>query len=444
VSNDNDNDDKKDITRIEQMPQFEHDENTQLPELPNLDDDEITEDDTLTLPDLPAEVEADPEMDVAPEIPLDLPSADFNSTDENFNGDITFDSSSNDFNMPEENTPPQENIAQTLPENTNENDFPSSPAIEETKVNEFEANQKKQDYSDSSFNEEPVKDPVALEAKESFAEVKGFAENLTYGNVTKGGNPPFSIMLKKIKFKEDKQDIENILREHGLLTTDNEKLYLQSLENGSLLLSQISEYSAIYLTHKFRRFDLEITMGLSDEIHPSKSYDHDFRGLVNKEHIFQNRAQSLEINSNLQAHQIILSTQATLPQFQILKYLGLISEHQIVDEEVIITSNDVDNNLNQGALEEIFRDLSSVKKDIKNVLPKNKPLELSQLYQTIAERLRLQAIKQGANAVVGIIYQLTALPLKAGDDNQKFKITCTGNAVIVSQSNQKNHAPSLS
>jgi uncharacterized protein YbjQ (UPF0145 family) len=448
VSSENDNDDKKDITRIEQMPQFEHDEDLQLPNLPDLDDTENNINDDLILPVLP-------DLHDAPNNDIEI---DFNSDQESFNienlsEDINLQSNQEQVNdsfiHPEESTIATtqtvlKNDIDAALEFTQNEDLTTTPPPEISKPNIFESQNEQQVYSDTAFDTPAALVTEIAEAKESFADVVAFAENLTYGKVTKGGNPPFSILLKKIKFKEDKQDIETILREHELLNNENEKLYLQSLENGSLLLSQISEYSAIYLTQKFRRFDLEIIMGLSDEIHPSKSYDHDFLGLVNKDHVFQNRSQSLEINSHLQVHQIILSTQPTLPQFQILKYLGLISEHQIIDEEAVIKADEVDNQINQGALEEIFQDLSTIKKDIKKTLPENKTTPLSQIYQSIAERLRIQAIKLSANAVVGIIYQLTALPLKAGDDNQKYKVSCTGNAVVVSQSNQKNNVPNFS
>jgi len=417
IDDNDDNDNKKDITRIEEMPHFEHEENTELPELPNLEEQG---DDTTGLPELPEAASESVEEISIIETPgfettpaPDLPTLDFETQETDFSGGNAFENTlSTNFNSDEITTPP------------------AAPELVITST---------QTYTDTTFEEKSI-DAPSENVKESFADVKSFAENLTYGNVTKGGNPPFTIMLKKIKFKEDKTDIENILREHGLLNNDNEKLYLQSLEGGSLLLSQISEYSAIYLTHKFRRFDLEIVMGLSDEIHPSKSYDHEFRGLVNKDHIFQNRTESLELNSRLEAHQIILTTQATLPSFQILKYLGLISEHQIVDESAITGPEQDEVTISQGALEEIFQNITQLKKDIKKTLPAEDRTDLAALYKVIAEKLRTQAIKQGANAVVGIIYQLTALPARQGDAI-KYKITCTGNAVIVNSSTQKSHGP---
>ena len=80
---------------------------------------------------------------------------------------------------------------------------------------------------------------------ETFDDVKQFAENISYGHVSTGGNPPFSMIIEGIKYLEDANEITDILQEHGVINDSNKNIFSTSIQNGSLLLSQISEYAAI-------------------------------------------------------------------------------------------------------------------------------------------------------------------------------------------------------
>ena len=81
---------------------------------------------------------------------------------------------------------------------------------------------------------------------------------------------------------------EKILEEHNIINDSTRPDFTRGIENGALLISQINEYSAIFLAHKFRRFDLDLQIGLSEELHPTKSYSNSM-GLVNKHHLYQNK-----------------------------------------------------------------------------------------------------------------------------------------------------------
>ena len=59
---------------------------------------------------------------------------------------------------------------------------------------------------------------------ENFDDVKSFGNRMSYGIAAGGGNPPFSIIIKDLKYKEDAEDILSILRSHGLLNEENEEL----------------------------------------------------------------------------------------------------------------------------------------------------------------------------------------------------------------------------
>ena len=257
--------------------------------------------------------------------------------------------------------------------------------------------------------EQEVEAPAPQPQQDKFEEVREFAKSLTYGKVEKGGNPPFSLILRNIKYREDVEDIKIILGEHNLLSSEME----QSLPRGSILISQISEYAAIYLAHKFRRFDLDIQVGLSDELHPTQSYENDARGLIGRENqsMEQNKTEQRNLKEGVGASgdtdSVILTTTPIIEGHKILRYIDVITKEGIMTEE----------------------EFASIKDDPQNPF-----------YGKLTEKLRLAAIKRKGNAVVGIHYQFTPL---VGDQNQgghnpvRYKITCTGSVVFASPREQQ-------
>jgi len=288
----------------------------------------------------------------------------------------------------------------------------------------------------------------------SFEDVRDFAQNITYGMVGIGGNPPFSIILTKLKYVEDTEDILGILNEHGLINDDNEEDITQSLTHGNLLISQINEYSAIYLAHKFRRFDCNITVGLSDELHPSKSYDHDQKGLVNKSNLYQNKSESFNLDkAPVDVNSIILATTPSLESFKIDQYIDIITEHTIIDEDDLERfhyQQEVQNSIAETApaaedgtsfdpIEELKKFREQLGDDIEeDELMAQYGLGLNEIYRQLAEKLKHKAYLMKGNAVVGINYQLTPLGNVAIQDQEnadksktRYKITCTGNVVLL-------------
>ena len=92
----------------------------------------------------------------------------------------------------------------------------------------------------------------------------------------------------------------------------------------------------------------------------------------------------------------------SLLHFQITHYLGIASEHTVVDNSYFI--DDLEGS----------------------------PPELKDVYEHMALKLKPQARKQKGNAVVGVNYQLTPLPPKPfGPEIPQYSLTCTGNVVRV-------------
>ncbi len=279
-----------------------------------------------------------------------------------------------------------------------------------------------------------VTPPSANKVRENFSDLNEFGNSISYGQVTAGGNPPFSLILRKIKYLEDSERIIEILREHGLCDESNESDYQQGLNNGSMLISQLNEYSAIYLAHKFRRFDLEILVGLADEIHPSKNYDMDYKGLVRKENLRQNKSETFSLEDQIvEVESILLATTPTLENYRIDRYLGLVSTHIMIEEEEFQKLQETDSLNNQVDADELLKEIDDELREEKSHTAIVE-VGLEEIYQNLAEALKVKAYKLRGNAVVGINYQITPLiNQKSGDQSPsiRYKISCTGNAVWV-------------
>ncbi len=263
--------------------------------------------------------------------------------------------------------------------------------------------------------EEPVEDVAAESApvepppvvtQENFQDLRDFSEAISYGTVGIGGNPPFGLLVRGVRYREDAERILSILREHGLCTQENEKVLWSSLENGNLLISQISEYSAVYLAHRLRRFDADIQVGLSDELHPSKHYAQDERGLVSKYSLKQNISENEDLSSHIvDAQDIIVATAAAPVGYRIRRYIQAVMAHSVLNREEL---GDIQQNWPN---------------DEKAAFP------LNDLFGELAEQLKSDAFKRGGNAVVGVKYQIIPLPEVREPGQPAYKMICTGDAV---------------
>ncbi|MBF0366689.1 MAG: hypothetical protein HQK50_14040 [Oligoflexia bacterium] len=294
---------------------------------------------------------------------------------------------------------------------------------------------------ESSFNDAKTEQTQASikTTQENFQDLKDFANNVNYGKVEDivigSGGPPFSVVLKNIVYQEDADDILGVLREMKIVNDANKESMKKSLSAGQVLLSQLSEYQAIHLVHRIRRFKVEVMMGLSEEIHPPKLYAN-ARGLVNKHSLRQNLAEARNIDDGvIDVKSILLATTPILEGYQILQYLGIASEHMVIREDELLNGQNQERpkqNSNHAEEIEEIEETEELTEDEKLLL-KYYPT-LDERYQTLANKLRPIAHKMKGNAVVGINYQLTPLTINKPDRHETsnyYKITCTGSVVIV-------------
>lgn len=427
---------RTDLTRLEDISAFLHEEDDEvnskletysdpnksetteeedslLPSLDDLEEEENEEDKEQEIPSLPEdeEITFDSQEDNEATLPAfelseeedEEEFSDFSSfgedqdEEENIFEGTNFDLTTDEFNEEVQEEEPEEKVEEELEEIQEEQN--NDGQNEEYSLQE-EIENEQQTPPTASLPKE-----ASTPQRENFQDLRRFSENITYGNVALGGNPPFSIVLKKIKYHEDGESIISILEEHGLINDQNRQVMSMSIEHGTLLLSQLSEYAAIYLCHKLRRFNLEMMMGLSEEIRPSKSYENEEKGLISKSNLKQNKSSHHEFKqSDIKQEDIILSLNSNLDGMQVMRYIDIISSHKVAFEYEIRHNSNEDEQEND----------------------ENYQLDQSEIFNQLKEQLRAKAFSLRANAVIGINFQLT--PISEGE-NREFKITCTGNAV---------------
>jgi uncharacterized protein YbjQ (UPF0145 family) len=408
---------KKDLTRIEDLGEFIH---------------ELNEEEDF-LPDLPSTEEEDPSFEessldfgTTEEAPAFTETTEEESSSLDFGSDTIFDASGDAFNTTEETT----DFGSTFGSESEETPavdfgsdyitFGSDSILEETPKEEPQTASWNTDVPLTEESEpESVPEPETVFAStpepaptlsytpdkeyktpETFEDLKKFSESSSFTGMATEGNPSFSVLIKNVRFIEDVNDIISLLRELNLLM-DPEEQVKGRLMRGMLLVPRVSEFAAIFLSHKLRRFDVDIQVGLSDEIHPPKHQETPETGIVSKFNLYQNQTHHFHFDDpKLEISQIIVAATPALEGYQVLRYMGVASEHKMLDSHIV---EDADSN------------------------------EVPRHYQELANKLKAHALKAHSNAVVGLNYQLTPIPSEFGMGGHKYRLTCTGNLVWVNK-----------
>lgn len=426
-------DNKKDLTRIEDLGEYIHelnqedeeilDSSSELPDLPSEDNDFSSNFGEEEAPSFNSEEAFGGEETLFENTDNAFASEEntFGSTDETFGTEnLAFNSEDISF-ASEETTFTSEEPG--LSEESSE--FPSDPSSFDEPEPSFSASLTEEPEvlsqdenaipvtSEEEFlpDEEPITEPEptpvyqseptqTYKAPETFEDLKKFAESSSFTGMGAEGNPSFSVLVKNVRYIEDVNDILTLLKELKLMS-DSEEQVKNRLMRGHLLVPRISEYAAIFLAHKLRRFDIDIQVGLSDEIHPPKHQEAPETGIVSKFNLYQNQTHHFHFDDpKLELSQIIIAATPSLEGHQVIRYIGVASEHKMLDGHIV----------EDEASEEV-------------------PLHYSEL----AQKLKAHALKAHANAVVGLNYQLTPMPSEYGISGHKYRLTCTGNLVWVNK-----------
>ena len=297
---------------------------------------------------------------------------------------------------------------------------------------------------------ETLKPKEKFAGPENFDELQKFAKNISYGNMGHEGNPPFSIIIKDIKFKEDIDEIVEILNEYSILNEENSDTAKESLSRGSMLIPRLGEYSAIHICHKLRKFDISILMGLTEEIHPPKSYESDDSGIVSKYTVYNTKSHHYNYNNDdTKLEDIVTSTTSQLEGFHIKEYISIGSEYVIIDAKTLSNSYHLESEL-KDSLPEYQQDRiniteirsenlkASKSNTLKDFYPTNEDeiekeenkSNLNGIYSSLLEKLKLKALKEKGNAIVGINYNVTPIVKEESYYSEtNYQVTCSGSIV---------------
>lgn len=413
-------DNKKDLTRIEDLGEFIHELNSE-------DDFTAADDFSTELPDLPSSEEesnfeaSESNFDFGSSTEEETPAFESSSFESS-----SFDSSFESTEFGEETAPtfgaegssfeseePSWNSDFSSTEETPSNEepaFATSEATIEEKAETYPEAEPEPVFEPEAISEpepEPEPEPVQAytpspeyKAPETFQDLKQFSESSSFTGMATEGNPSFSILVKDVRYLEDVNDIVSLLKEFKLLV-DSEEQTKNRLMRGTLLIPRISEYAAIFVAHKLRRFDVDLQIGLSDEIHPPKHQEAPEIGIVSKHSLYQNQTHNFHFDDpKLELSQIIVAATPSLEGYQVIRYMGVASEHKILESHIVEDENSSDIPLH---------------------------------YQELAQKLKAHALKNHSNAVVGLNYQLTPIPTELGIGGHKYRLTCTGNLVWVNK-----------
>jgi uncharacterized protein YbjQ (UPF0145 family) len=353
------------------------------------------------------------------EIPPDLPHSILNEGHE----EIPRESTDSEFDLFETNLPEEKTeIVDTeeIFDNSSIEDisFESTAVLDETP--EIEAEQETTNFYTEDFAEEVHQ---VYAEPETFKDVQNFANNFSYSSPPTGGNPPFSIIIKNLKFSEDVESILIFLKEFQIITPESEEDYKKSMSYGFLLIPQISEYLAILLTHKLRRFDIDIEIGLSDQIHPSKSEEYNPRGLTSRTHLSQNKSDHHVMSRDqITPEQMLVTTTGTFVGHKIEKYLGIETAFRIIDSDDLDRLHFIQQSLN-GSLDFLGNQEKNDYLDFTN--------NFHQIYTDLINELKEMAFQKSANSLLGLSFTLTPFLSEKNLTQNKYQLSCTATLAFI-------------
>jgi len=438
-------------------------------ELESLDSDEDlsleTEDDTSALDslrtdfnsdfnndfdqDLQSELQGDFEDDSDPldfdttenhlESPPDF-NSDFNSDfNTDFHSNLDSDESSDDssdFSFDNTNDSKNDEDAQQ------EEDLFSEPIQAQVPTDDFQLEEESAELDrpitkTEIITNEPSSEMIRLD------DIEQFGNQSTIFSVNSEGNPPFSIILKNPKFVEDVHTIIEILIEASVFDQSESKHLIDKLTSGQLLIPRLGEYHAIKLCHKLRMFNIDIIMGLTEEIHPAKSYESKDNGLLNKDSLLNNKKHYADFQK-MDTNNFKTTTLSQLDNHKITKYLGIITKSKEVDTENIVDNEYAEQTHEKYSVElELYRlkrenylasqsNNISYKEFKQNAKDNSNSFKLELVYKQLMDLMILEAKNNQANAIVGVNFNIIPINLQRSPNQAIiYQVQCTGNMVWI-------------
>ncbi len=187
------------------------------------------------------------------------------------------------------------------------------------------------------------------------------------------------------------------------------------------------------MAHKLRRFDLNIKVGQSEEIHPSKFYKNEETGLITKNNFRNAISKSAIINKDIRPKDVIVTTSQAIDGHQVIKYLGIIFEEINLRADEVF-DNDTDQDFsselqNDPEIAPLIQKIHELEKQFSK--KQNNSGALTTIYKGLTEKLQQNAIVKGGNAIIGVNYQLTHEDNKLRNKNKVYKLVSSGTVVVL-------------
>lgn len=185
-----------------------------------------------------------------------------------------------------------------------------------------------------SIKEHKIDPPKDYVRPDDLRDINEFAEVNTGTDLSIEGNPPFSIIVSNIKYVEDTDQILEILIEHKIVKPEHESDAAASLRRGQILIPRLSEYCAVVLCHKLRQFNINLKMGLSYELQNSSTFEDSDKGLITRSNIRAN-VKSFEdlVNKSTSVNDIQVTTNNSFDNYDVIKNITVKSRTQIVPND---------------------------------------------------------------------------------------------------------------
>jgi uncharacterized protein YbjQ (UPF0145 family) len=440
--------DDDDITKIEDLSDFEHSEDEESLEIDNLEtesgdeldlDSALTEDldnDDIDLAmqesfgdeDQSFELQADDqEFTIDDQLDEEQSFSNFDTDEDESHDSKSFNLSEGQeqyeeiqetsLEAPEQE--PEEN--QSLGENLSEEEDKKteSPLMgqysqdgQKTEASVFQQSPETKLMASKNETGQAPAQPVKINTEQIKAELKESLSAHIPKNVPFTSTPAFTIQISDIGRQSDAEEIYALLKEWKVITSDNDRFYETSINRGRFIIPRIGEYAAIFLAHRLRRFDVDIKLGLSQQIFTNETESID-KGTLTKQNIKNNKRESASIrNQSIKEESVIISTLDSLNGHRIVEHLGLVTIQKDIQKDQQL-SPAVGDSFGPAPITGVNHDFSKE-------------------FEQLGIQLRPMALKKFGNAVIGIRYQVSPYTM----DNQLwYKIICTGNVVWLEQQN---------
>ena len=240
-----------------------------------------------------------------------------------------------------------------------------------------------------------------IKTRENFEKIQKIgSQSTTSGKVQVGGNPAYSIIIENIDSEKDVSDIIRIIKSYDVFSDEDIKQMNIAYQTRSIIVPQISEYTAILMANQFRKFSAKIGLGLAEEVNQHSDDLFTSKGMLSAKGYLTPEVKSGEVSP---LSEVIMTSEPFLEKHQILRRQSFLYVHQIIS--------------------------SKTTRELKKLL--------DSCYLSLSQQIKDKAIKAGANAIINLKFDTVNL---SRDSIFELKVTLYGLACIVDSKDDEQHS----